>query len=295
MDTLTVEMMAELGRPFHPSRLSFKPGTVNSQGNRALALAYADLRAYQERLDEVCGPNWAVTYSPWGDKRLICHLTVAGVTRSSTGEMDAQSDRNEIGGTSAEAQAFKRACAMFGLGRYLYALPSLWVEYDPQRRKFTGPGRQRLEKMAFDNYRRWMSRNGQADSPEAERDPNGWTVPGNAQEEAGEERAGFTQDQDAAQNGQNGGQTAPDGAGAQYTPQPKDAELFARFTALGEELYQEKWAEVAVNNTARITDGRTDKPAQLNTQELQRLVRGLAKLKAQRDAQIAAMMNGTAA
>ena len=38
-------------------------------------------------------------------------------SHSATGEEWADNDN---AGTSAEAQAFKRACACFGLGRYLY-------------------------------------------------------------------------------------------------------------------------------------------------------------------------------
>ena len=71
---------------------------------------------YQNRLDEVCGLAWSVTYTPWGE-RVICHLTINGITRSSTGEADSNAEKSEIAGTAAEAQAFKRACSMFGLGR----------------------------------------------------------------------------------------------------------------------------------------------------------------------------------
>src|SRR5690606_29548632 len=35
----------------------------------------------------------------------------------------------------AEAQAFKRACAKFGLGRYLYSLDARWVDYDQDKRQ----------------------------------------------------------------------------------------------------------------------------------------------------------------
>jgi len=45
---------------------------------------------------------------------------------------------------TAVAQAFKRACAGFGLGRYLYSLPEVWAEYDQQKRKFTDAGMQVL-------------------------------------------------------------------------------------------------------------------------------------------------------
>ncbi|MGH7226293.1 MAG: Rad52/Rad22 family DNA repair protein, partial [Gemmataceae bacterium] len=32
--------------------------------------------------------------------------------------------------------ALKRAAVKFGIGRYLYRLPSQWVDYDPQKRQF---------------------------------------------------------------------------------------------------------------------------------------------------------------
>jgi hypothetical protein len=38
-------------------------------------------------------------------------------------------------GTEAWAQAFKRACSQFGLGRYLYDLEKAWVPYNPQRKQ----------------------------------------------------------------------------------------------------------------------------------------------------------------
>src|SRR5436189_5916879 len=112
-----MDIMKKLTRPFEPSAITWKPGATKD--NRCLALAFADLRAYQDRLDEVCGLDWCVEYLPWGDNRIIARLTIGAVTRCSTGEMDNQDEKNGMGGTVAEAQAFKRAAAMFGLGRYL--------------------------------------------------------------------------------------------------------------------------------------------------------------------------------
>ncbi|HEX3103539.1 MAG TPA: hypothetical protein VHQ22_03765, partial [Terriglobales bacterium] len=37
-------------------------------------------------------------------------------------------------GTSAEAQAFKRACSCFGLGRYLYYFTGVWIDIDDRKR-----------------------------------------------------------------------------------------------------------------------------------------------------------------
>lgn len=146
------DLLKELTKPFHPSHIIWKPGAV--KGNRALAMPYADLRAYMNRLDEVCGSEWSVSYEPWGQDRIICRLTIAGVTRSSTGEGTNESEKSEIGGTVAEAQAFKRACAMFGLGRYLYTLPSGWEDYDPATRKFTDKAKAKLTGLLVQHYRR---------------------------------------------------------------------------------------------------------------------------------------------
>lgn len=137
------DLLKQLAAPFPPAAITWKPGSTKD--NRCMALAYADLRAYQDRLDEVCGLDWQIEYVPWGDNRVIARLTIAGVTRSSTGEMAAQDIKNEMGGTVAEAQAMKRAAAQFGLGRYLYELPSVWVEFDAQKRRITDAGQKELD------------------------------------------------------------------------------------------------------------------------------------------------------
>lgn len=148
------DLLHRLAEPFAPEHLTWKPGMATKDGSKCLALAYADLRAYQERLDEVCGLDWSVEYQPWGDNRIIARLTIHGVTRSSTGEMGKQDMSNEMGGTVAEAQAMKRAAAQFGLGRYLYDLPSVWVEYDNGARKISKAGQEQLDS----RYRAWYAK-----------------------------------------------------------------------------------------------------------------------------------------
>ena len=155
------DVLHALKQPFHPSQVTWKPGVTTKDGTKALALAYADLRAYQNRLDDICGLAWSVTYTPWGE-RIVCHLTIQGITRSSSGEPDSQAERSEIAGTSAEAQAFKRACAMFGLGRYLYNLPSVWVEYDAVTKQFTDKAKAKLEGIIVQHYRRATAEAGAA-------------------------------------------------------------------------------------------------------------------------------------
>jgi hypothetical protein len=72
------------------------------------------------------------------DKKIVakvfvtCEVTIIGIgTHSATGE-EWSDDQNA--GTSAEAQAFKRACSVFGLGRYLYHFTGAWVDLDERSR-----------------------------------------------------------------------------------------------------------------------------------------------------------------
>ena len=94
------------------------------------------------------------------ERQLACclpyHLTIASVTRSSTGEPDEQAERSEFAGTAAEAQAFKRACSMFTVGRYLYHLPSVWVDYDASAKQFTDQAKAKLSSVIVQHYTRAM-------------------------------------------------------------------------------------------------------------------------------------------
>jgi hypothetical protein len=128
-------VFAALCAPFPPELVELKPGAVAEDKKRALALAYVDARHYQSRLDAVVGPDeWHVNYRPWGERAVICALTIFGVTREDVGEAE-KGDPNQA--TSAAMQAFKRACAAFGLGRYLYTdLPQVWVAAEPRGRSW---------------------------------------------------------------------------------------------------------------------------------------------------------------
>jgi len=148
MDTSNWEQVLEgLRVPFSVEVVAWKPQTISRERKRCLAVPYVDTQPYQERLDQVC-PEWQDDYAIWfsdpqealgraGEKRVIsgkvfvkCRLTIAERTRSDVGECEL-TDENAL--TSAKAQAFKRACAAFGLGRYLYDLPKPWVDYDAER------------------------------------------------------------------------------------------------------------------------------------------------------------------
>jgi len=313
------QILDELSKPFHPSRITWRPGALTGKKDKALALAYADLRAYQNRLDETCGMDWSVSYTPWGD-RIICHLTINGITRSSTGEADSDSERSEIAGTSAEAQAFKRACAMFGLGRYLYSLPSLWVEYDAPNQRFTEKSKARLHSIIAQHYQRFLNggdpRGATAtlDAP-AEEAPEDVQVAESvsptaetpstepAQQAHGEpvrqvksEQARPMATKSAPKqakealpptNGAVNGAVNGNGAHAAEKDEAQDETLLPlrkKLDELGKELYGEQWVHVRAHNIKRLVGEQTDNNTTLSKEQMQTLINGLKKLQQQRQA-----------
>jgi hypothetical protein len=132
-----------LAAPFDETEVKFKPQAV--KGNRALALAYVDVRAIMDRLDNVLGvENWQDRYQLLPDNSVMCRLRLRigerWITKSDVGGPSEQPD----GGDRLKAafsDALKRAAVKFGIGRYLYRLPQQWADYDPQKRQFASPPR----------------------------------------------------------------------------------------------------------------------------------------------------------
>jgi hypothetical protein len=130
---------AALSAPFAPTEIKWKPQSV--KGNRALALAYLDARAVQDRLDEVLGvEGWQDEYQQLPDGSVVCklqlHLGDRWITKMDVGSPSEQPD----GGDRLKAafsDALKRAAVKFGIGRYLYRLQAQWVDYDPVKKQFS--------------------------------------------------------------------------------------------------------------------------------------------------------------
>jgi len=132
--TTLAEAYPWLLKPFRQADVELKPTALTKDRSRALASPYADPRVYFARLDKICGPeNWS-TELTFAERGCCCRLTIFGVTKTAGGDYPLdKSDENPA--TSAEMQAFKRACAAFGLGRYLYHLPQVWAAYDDQKKQ----------------------------------------------------------------------------------------------------------------------------------------------------------------
>jgi len=271
------DLLVELRQPFLPSQIIWQVGRISQDQSKAQAQATVALRAYLNRLDEVCGLAWSVTYTPWADAdkaRLICHLTIQGVTRSSTGEADGQPARNESSG-SAEAQAFKQACALFGLGRDLDTLPSPWVEYDPVTQQFTAAAQAYLANLLGQPTQPVMKE--ELPEPEGKVAPE--VKPGpevKLEPKAKPDSTSITDRQPVPQ-------AIAEPTQASHTDTALAA-LRIVFDEAGQALYGEQWAQVSKHNIERITGGQGQLVSDLTEEQLQKLIDGMHQLKRRRQA-----------
>lgn len=124
---MTVNFEA-LAAPFPPDRVSWRIGQMakNSDPPKGKALAYLDARDVMNRLDEVCGPGgWQNRYSH-ADGRCVCEIGVL-VGEVWVWKSDGAGDTDIEGAKGGLSDAFKRAAVRWGIGRYLYDIPSPWV------------------------------------------------------------------------------------------------------------------------------------------------------------------------
>jgi hypothetical protein len=131
------QIQAALAAPFDSREVHFKPNAVRDK--KALAVAYVSARAIQDRLDDVLGvTGWTDSYRCLPDGAVICRLRcrIDGKWISKT-DVGGPSEQPDAGDRvkAAFSDALKRAAVKWGIGRYLYRLAPVWVDYDPARRQ----------------------------------------------------------------------------------------------------------------------------------------------------------------
>src|SRR3974377_647765 len=148
------KLIPELEVPFSPDQVQWRVTNTTNDKKRGQVVPYADPRAYTDRLNTLFSPpGWTREYKietmsnvtrmkkgeaiVSGKVMVTCTVTIIGLwSHSGTGEEWADDDN---GMTSADAQAFKRACSCFGLGRYFYDIPAIWVDLDQHRQPARTP------------------------------------------------------------------------------------------------------------------------------------------------------------
>ena len=168
--------------------------------------------------------------------------------------------------TSADAQAFKRACSCFGLGRYFYDIQAIWVDLDQNRQPVRTPV---LSAWALpENWRKGMrpsSRNGNGSAAAASNGANGRS------------QANGSNPRQASGNGRTGdGNTA--GSANKANGDDLDVRIQSMEKTVGTVLYRNLLREYGrVNQPKLIRDPAVKRKV---LQMLESVARGIDRLEA---------------
>ena len=150
----TDALFTQLAEPFGPSEIKWRVTHTTHDGSRGAVVAFADPRAYTDRLNQLFTPSgWTRNYEvstvsavsrqkkdkliQTGKVLVTCTLTIYWLGCHAGSGEDWADESNAM--TTAEAQAFKRAASCYGLGRYLYNLAEMWVDLNGHRQPLGFP------------------------------------------------------------------------------------------------------------------------------------------------------------
>ena len=142
-------IMEKLQEPFEPSEIEWRVGVTTQDKSKGLALAYVTNRAIQNRLDDVFGCfGWKNQYREWHGDSQLC-----GISVKVEGEWITKWDGADDSATEATkgglSDSMKRAAYQWGIGRYLYKLPQLWVPIKPAGKSYVLVNKPDLPKWAL--------------------------------------------------------------------------------------------------------------------------------------------------
>ena len=186
--------------------------------------------------------------------------------------------------TSAEAQAFKRACSCFGLGRYFYDFDAPWVDIDDKSRPKKAPSV--APWMVPDNWRQGQRPSGKAAAScppagQTSSGSNGPVTPSRRNGNGNSAPPSATSDKSRQNGSTNGSATGvkPEGTAAQ--PQ-SGSELDQRIAALEEtvgiKLYRWVLREYGHANQPQLVQEVQQKKKILDV--LESATRGLRRMEA---------------
>jgi hypothetical protein len=149
-------LLKQLKNPFDPKFVKWRIGSTNSDKTKGQAVAYIDVREVKKRLDDVCGlAGWQDKYVPL-DGGLICELSIF-VEGNWITKSDAAGNTKVEPIKGGASDALKRAASTWGIGRYLYYLPKVWVPIRQQGKSYVLTQTPELPEWALpnSNIERW--------------------------------------------------------------------------------------------------------------------------------------------
>ena len=284
------KLLPELEVPFSPDQVQWRVTNTTNDKKRGQVVPYADPRAYTDRLNALLSPQgWTREYKVEtmtnitrvkkgesivsGKVLVTCTVTILGIgSHSGTGEEWADDDN---GMTSADAQAFKRACSCFGLGRYFYDIPAVWVDLDQNRQPLRTPA---LSAWALpENWRKGMRPSGKSGNGKG--NPTNQGIGSNGGRNGNHGQAAKSQSRSANGGGNGHAQAAKsNGSAASGSGDDLDARILGLEKAVGTALFRGILREYGrVNQPKLIRDPETKRKV---LQMLECATRGLDRLDA---------------
>jgi hypothetical protein len=123
---------AALCAPFAPEAVEWRVQGKPTPGARAQLVAYISARDVAQRLDDVATPGgWSFDWQPLS-------VDASGNVQTARGVLALYGVAKSDVGTASTFEAskgcvsdcLKRCAVQWGIGRYLYALPQVWITLD---------------------------------------------------------------------------------------------------------------------------------------------------------------------
>lgn len=153
------ELRAALSAPFACADIEWRVSATTQDKSRGLVVPYVTNRAIQNRLDDTVGiDGWHNDFVPWkGESAQLCGISIyfselnAWLTKwDGADDSDIESVK---GGLS---DSMKRAAVEWGIGRYLYGMPQVWVDVE-QRGKTYVPS-QGSREVLDESHEKWVQK-----------------------------------------------------------------------------------------------------------------------------------------
>jgi hypothetical protein len=128
---------ALLQAPFKADEIEWRIGSTTQDKSKGLAMPYVTNRAIQNRLDEIFGPfGWRNEFKLWKADSQLCGISIRDPEMGEwVTKWDGADNSNMEAIKGGLSDAMKRCAYQWGIGRYLYEVPSVWVRLDASGRK----------------------------------------------------------------------------------------------------------------------------------------------------------------
>jgi len=131
-DETIKRIMERLREPFSANDIEWRVQRSGLKDGKpwAMVLAYVQARAIQSRLDETCGLfGWKNVYEKGPDGGVLCGISIADGEGNWITKYDGAENTNIEAVKGGISGAFKRAGAVWGIGRYLYHLEATFATF----------------------------------------------------------------------------------------------------------------------------------------------------------------------